>query len=121
LDPDPKFPEKSDPDPKKIISDPQHWTTVRRGLVSEGTDYRTGFDRLTSLQCPDTHTFYVDPYSASLANADPDPGTNNICSELPNFLINYFFIQSYNYFDRYRYPRYLLVLYFLFKKIGVIG
>ena len=25
LDPDPKFPDKSDLDPKKIISDPQHW------------------------------------------------------------------------------------------------
>ena len=23
--PDPKFPENSDPDPKKIFSDPQHW------------------------------------------------------------------------------------------------
>ena len=28
LDPDPKFPEKSDPDPKKIISDPQHCCQV---------------------------------------------------------------------------------------------
>ena len=30
LDPDQKFPEKSDPnpDPKKIISDPQHWIVV---------------------------------------------------------------------------------------------
>ena len=27
-DPDPKFPEKSDPDPNKIISDPQQWVVV---------------------------------------------------------------------------------------------
>ena len=32
---DPKFPEKSDPnpDPKKIISDPQHWGKYKPTLV----------------------------------------------------------------------------------------
>ena len=32
--PDPKFPEKSHPDPKKIISDPQHCMIYMAGMLA---------------------------------------------------------------------------------------
>ena len=47
-DPDPKFPEKSDPDPKKIVSDPQHFFQLylhtplfKTRVLSSGKKYHT--------------------------------------------------------------------------------
>ena len=63
---DPKFSEKSDPDPTKIISDPQHWllpTISPQDLVEESED-DTRFDDISDAQPP------IELPAAELARSD---------------------------------------------------